>query len=124
MSEVATELPGCRTARIRLEFPFRSSPERVWRAFVEEAGAWWPKEFDALPEPAGFRIEPRAGGRAYEYAEDGSELLWFTVIHLQPGKVLEAVGTSRRSTAVPSPPLCNSTWRQPPRARCSGSPTP
>jgi uncharacterized protein YndB with AHSA1/START domain len=78
-----------------MEFPLAATPERVWQALVDETAAWRPRDFYALPQPLGFRgfrIEARAGGRGYEYAEDGSELLWFTVIQARLGKALETIG--------------------------------
>ena len=92
MSDAGIVLEDCRIARHQMEFPLQVAPDRVWQALVDETAAWWPRDFYALPEPLGFRIEARAGGRAYEYAEDGSELLWFTVIQARQGKALEVVG--------------------------------
>jgi uncharacterized protein YndB with AHSA1/START domain len=67
-------------------------PERVWRALVEEIGRWWTPGFWAMPETKGMRLEPVVGGRLYEWADDGSALVWFTVIGLRPGRSLDLSG--------------------------------
>jgi len=92
MSEAASTLGTARVARLEMEIPIEAPPQRVWQALVDETGSWWRRDFYALTDPAGFKIEARAGGRGYEYAADGSELLWFTVVNVRPPRVLETVG--------------------------------
>ena len=79
-------------ARIELEVAIAASPARVWKALVEEAGRWWPKDFYSGPDPKGFFIEARPGGRMYEDWGDGAGRLWATVIGVEPGKMLELAG--------------------------------
>lgn len=67
-------------------------PERVWKALVEDVGRWWPQGFWAMPESKGMRLEPVVGGRLYEWTEDGSILVWFTVIGLRPGRSIDFAG--------------------------------
>lgn len=54
--------------------------ERVFRAYVEEIDAWWPRRgtyrysfAPATTEPASIRFESGAGGRFVETFADGSE---------------------------------------------------
>ncbi len=79
--------------RIELEIPINAPPERVWAALIDEIGVWWPKDFYATAEPGPITLEARAGGRLFERGRGGSELLWFTVIAIDPGKSLDLVGS-------------------------------
>jgi len=59
---------------IRKSFVVEATPERAFRVFTEEHGAWWPLVThhigDQVPETA--IIEPGAGGRWYARNTDGS----------------------------------------------------
>jgi hypothetical protein len=70
----------------------RAESHRVWRALVDETSRWWREGFFALAESRGMRIEPILGGRMYEWADDGSAVVWFTVIGVQPGRSLDLAG--------------------------------
>ena len=74
------------------EVSINASPDRVWRALVEDMGHWWREGFYSLPNARGMRLEPTIGGRMYEYADDGSAVVWFTVIGIQPGRSLDLAG--------------------------------
>ncbi len=74
------------------ETSVRAPAERVWRALTEEIGAWWRPGFYALGNAKGMRLEPTIGGRMYEHADDGSAVVWFTVIGIQPGRSLDLAG--------------------------------
>lgn len=57
-----------------------AAPDRVFRAYVEEIDAWWPRRgtyrYSFAPagtESAAIGFEPRPGGRFYERYADGSE---------------------------------------------------
>lgn len=61
----------------------------VWRAFTEEAAAWWPADFFGTPEPHKMVFEARVGGRLYEDNGSGNGLVWYQVISMDaPNSVL------------------------------------
>jgi uncharacterized protein YndB with AHSA1/START domain len=76
---------------VELEVPIAAAPERVWEALVNETSAWWRRDFLA-PNARGFFIEPRLGGRAFEDRGEGSGLVWFTVVGLEPARSLDLLG--------------------------------
>ncbi len=69
-----------------------ASPEAVWTALVERPSGWWPKGFYTHPEPRGFVIEPRIGGRAYEDWGDGEGQVWYRVTGVRRGAMLRLSG--------------------------------
>lgn len=84
--------PVSRFMVVEHEVRIAAAPERVWRAIVEEISQWWRDGFYALPNAKGMRIEPRIGGAMYEHADDGSAVVWGTVIGLQPGRSIDFAG--------------------------------
>jgi uncharacterized protein YndB with AHSA1/START domain len=78
--------------QVELEIPVEAPRERVWKAFVEEIGQWWLKDFYAGPNAQAFVLEPRLGGRMYEDWGDGAGLLWYTVIGIDPPRSLDLAG--------------------------------
>jgi hypothetical protein len=83
---------------IRKEIVVEASQARAFRVFTEEHGAWWPLATHHIGEkPAETAIiEPRAGGRWFERAADGSTCEWGKVLVWDPpGRVVLAwqVGT-------------------------------
>jgi uncharacterized protein YndB with AHSA1/START domain len=59
--------------------------QRAFQVFTQNMGQWWPKEhhIGGTP-PVAVVVEPRAGGRWYEKAEDDSECDWGTIVHWEP----------------------------------------
>lgn len=78
--------------RIELEIRIAAAPERVWKALVDDTGAWWPKDFYITADPRPMTLEAKAGGRLFERGKNGSELLWFTVFAIDPEKSMDLVG--------------------------------
>jgi hypothetical protein len=64
----------------------RCDPTRAFQAFTAEIGQWWPlQKFSVTQAKARTAvIEPRAGGRIYETAEDGSTHDWGRVLSWSP----------------------------------------
>ena len=86
------EVTPAATAVLKMEFPIRATPERVWQAITEETGRWWDQDFAALSGSGGARLEPRLGGRLYEETPDGKGLTWSTVIAIDPGESIDFLG--------------------------------
>jgi uncharacterized protein YndB with AHSA1/START domain len=62
-----------------------AEPERAFAAFTGAMGRWWPKGMTIGASPhADIVIEPRASGRWFERAEDGSETNWGKVVVWEP----------------------------------------
>ena len=63
-----------------------ASQEKAFRVFTEGFAGWWPLDTHHIAEKDAVTavIEPRAGGRWFERAEDGSECEWGTVIAFEP----------------------------------------
>ena len=72
---------------IVLEFELAVPPAEAWTRFVAGFSDWWPGETHSLSRDPRTRclLEPRAGGRLYEVAPDGSEHAWGRVDDIQPG---------------------------------------
>src|SRR5439155_13898477 len=92
LKERTSRTDNCGITHLEFEVPITATPARVWQALVAETGRWWPKDFFCLVNPRDFVIERRAGGRVYERSQGSAELLWFTVVSVDPGKSLELVG--------------------------------
>ena len=73
-------------APVRREIVVEAGQARAFRVFTEEHGAWWPLASHHIGEKAAETaiIEPRAGGRWFERAEDGTECPWGKVLVWDP----------------------------------------
>jgi uncharacterized protein YndB with AHSA1/START domain len=59
--------------------------DRAFEAFTGDMGKWWPPEHHILEgELDAMVLEPRAGGRIYDRATDGSECPWARVLVWDP----------------------------------------
>jgi len=79
-------------ARAEVEVTLGAPRERVWKALVEEAGQWWPRDFYVGKAPKGFIIEARPGGRVYEDWGNDAGALWYTVLVVEAPGLLELAG--------------------------------
>jgi uncharacterized protein YndB with AHSA1/START domain len=82
---------ACRSMLAEHETTIDARTDRVWRALTDEIGRWWNPGFHALPNTR-MRLEPVVGGRLYEWADDGSAVVWATVIGIEPGRSLDLAG--------------------------------
>jgi uncharacterized protein YndB with AHSA1/START domain len=64
--------------------------DHVFRTFTERIDTWWPRPHHiGGKEPFTAILEPRAGGRWFERAHDGSECDWGRVLAWEPtGRLL------------------------------------
>jgi uncharacterized protein YndB with AHSA1/START domain len=59
--------------------------ERAFKVFTEEMASWWHPDHHILAgELDKMVFEPRAGGRIYDLATDGSECTWARVLAFDP----------------------------------------
>jgi hypothetical protein len=78
---------------VRKEITVETSQARAFRVFTEEHGAWWPLATYHIGEKDAETaiIEPRAGGRWFERAADGTECQWGRVLVWDPpGRIVLA----------------------------------
>src|SRR5262245_56322106 len=71
---------------VRKEITVEASQSRAFNVFTGELGGWWPlatHHIGALAAETAV-IEPRAGGRWFERASDGSECDWGRVLVWDP----------------------------------------
>jgi len=78
--------------QVELEIEIAASPEKVWKALMEDTTFWWPKSFYTGPKAKGFHIEPRLGGRAYEDWGNNTGVIWFQVFALNPPHSVDLQG--------------------------------
>jgi uncharacterized protein YndB with AHSA1/START domain len=90
----SSDFPGGAARWVVIEHSVRidAPASLVWRALTEEIGRWWRDGFYALSNAKGMRLEPVIGGRMYEHADDGSAVVWFRVIAVQPGRSIDLAG--------------------------------
>jgi uncharacterized protein YndB with AHSA1/START domain len=61
-------------APVRRSVTVKAPPERAFEVFTGKIGAWWPKTHHiGAVDPETIIVEPRAGGRWFERAPDGTE---------------------------------------------------
>jgi uncharacterized protein YndB with AHSA1/START domain len=68
----------------------RATPERAFDVFANRFGTWWPMDSHHIgkQDAVDVAIEPRAGGRWYERAADGTECEWGFVTAYEPPRRL------------------------------------
>ena len=67
-----------------VEFEVAADVEHAFDLWVSRAERWWPPGHTISGDPAAIVFEPRAGGRIYEHALDGSEFEWGEVLEWEP----------------------------------------
>jgi uncharacterized protein YndB with AHSA1/START domain len=68
----------------------KAPPDTAFRAFTDGINRWWPLESHHIGAATAVEavIEPRAGGRWFERAGDGSECDWGRVLAWEPPRRL------------------------------------
>ena len=71
---------------VRQSIVVDAPPDRAFTVFTQRMQSWWPMESHRIGgKPITDLVtEPRAGGRWYERAEDGSECDWGRVVAWEP----------------------------------------
>jgi DNA-binding transcriptional ArsR family regulator/uncharacterized protein YciI/uncharacterized protein YndB with AHSA1/START domain len=85
-SRMSAQNPGQTViAPVRHQIIVNTPAERAFSIFTDGFGTWWPKAHTISPVPVEQAvIEPRAGGRCYDRAVDGSECDWGQVLVWEP----------------------------------------
>jgi uncharacterized protein YndB with AHSA1/START domain len=80
---------------LQLETAIDAGTAAVWSALTDNIGDWWPAEFYAGGEAGArsFMLEPTPGGRMLESWDGGGGVLWGTVVGIDPGTLLQVLGT-------------------------------
>lgn len=73
-------------AAIRKTIDVKAPIERAFTVFASRMGEWWHKDHSLAEgkRQVDVVVEPHAGGRWYEKADDGSEYEWGKVIAYEP----------------------------------------
>jgi uncharacterized protein YndB with AHSA1/START domain len=59
--------------------------DRAFKVFTEEMASWWHPDHHLMQKDLkAMVVEPRAGGRIYDLATDGSECCWARVLAYEP----------------------------------------
>jgi uncharacterized protein YndB with AHSA1/START domain len=69
---------------IQLSFIVDCPPAHAFALWAERTSIWWPPGHSVSGAPALVVFEPRAGGRIYERAADGTEHEWGEVLAWEP----------------------------------------
>jgi uncharacterized protein YndB with AHSA1/START domain len=79
------------TSKVYVALRVKATPERAFRAFVEEIGEWWRPNvlFETTPRPGVLSFEPGEGGRLIETRENGKVFEIGTIrVWEPPGKLV------------------------------------
>jgi hypothetical protein len=73
---------------VRKTVTVNAPQKHAFTVFTEGHGAWWPLETHHIgaQTPQTVIIEPRAGGRWFERAVDGTECDWSLITRFGPGQ--------------------------------------
>lgn len=73
-------------APIRRSITVKASQQKAFDVFTAGMTRWWPKQHSIVRHSPQKEVvvEPRAGGRWYERAEDGTECTWGAVRSWEP----------------------------------------
>ncbi len=78
------------TIDVSMQVVINASPERVFRALVDEVGEWFRPHEDG--KSFGLKIEPVVGGRMFRDLGEGAGHLWGHVQVIKPPVLLEIIG--------------------------------
>ena len=75
-----------RPVAVRQSIVVQAPQERAFAVFTEGMSSWWPLDTHVIGQKpvADAVMEPRAGGRWFERAENGSECEWGRVLAWEP----------------------------------------
>ncbi|MCR9247321.1 MAG: SRPBCC domain-containing protein [bacterium] len=93
MTTSALPLPAA-AARLELEVSIAAPRDRVWQLVIDRPNDWWISELRCVgpDSTVAFEPGPRAGAALVEHNANGSSLLWFTILALEPQRSLNLAG--------------------------------
>jgi uncharacterized protein YndB with AHSA1/START domain len=91
MKTMTTTDNNATTGRTEMEIEIDAAPTEVWSAYVNELPSWWPKDFLATGSEGSMKFEAQAGGRLIETHDNGSGVVWATVLAMETGKSIDLV---------------------------------
>ena len=112
MTETQKLATGVSAIQIEITFNIDAPLARVWNAFVNETNRWWPRDYYANPESKAFFLEPRLGGRMYEDAGNGTGVLWYIVIAIDPSRSIDMSGNLMPAFGGPASSLLRLQFRE------------
>jgi uncharacterized protein YndB with AHSA1/START domain len=59
-------------------------PPKAFETWTTRCATWWPRSHTISGEPEAVTFEPRAGGRIFEQAADGTEHQWGHILDWEP----------------------------------------
>lgn len=77
---------------VALEWAVAASVQRVWNAIVEQPERWWPAAHRAGSAGSRMSFDARIGGQLREEGADGSGLVWYNVIAIEPMRSIDLSG--------------------------------
>lgn len=86
------DITDAKILKYQFELPIKRSAADIWTLMVDEIDAWWMNDFRALGEGSKISLDATVGGQLVESAADGSQLEWYRVQMVSPGKSLYLVG--------------------------------
>jgi len=72
------------TRPLIVEFEVAAGLDHAFATWTERCASWWPSAHTISRGPAAILLEPRAGGRIFERAPDGTEHDWGSVVEWEP----------------------------------------
>ncbi len=94
---------------VLVEVEIEATPEKVWKALVEETAQWWHPAYSTNAAYRKFVIEPELGGFMGEDWGNGDGQVWGRVNGLQKNRFLQVVGDQSKDFDGPSRGIM--TWR-------------
>ena len=84
MSEIGEEELRRLVPDVRKQVTVQATPEHCFRVLTARPSDWWPPTHTLVTNRGGLGMEPRVGGRVYEWDRDGSEATWGIVLTWEP----------------------------------------
>jgi hypothetical protein len=81
---------------LHVAFEVACDAAHAFATWTERFGAWWPREHTVSGDPDAIVLEPRAGGRIFERARDGTEIEWGEITQWEPPTGLSYLWHIRR----------------------------
>ncbi|MBL8857633.1 MAG: SRPBCC domain-containing protein [Planctomycetes bacterium] len=80
------------TTVIGLSYEIQAPRAAVWRAITEQTAEWWPEAMLVGGPGTKLTFEARLGGRLFEQWGQGSGLIWYEVIAIDPQSTIDLTG--------------------------------